>query len=93
MHPLLPLEKSNVASQRLKKIICGTSDSPIDTEWNSESLQVLYSTVMSLACRTTPGLSFDVCHWVDGSPFNLNLYQMLLDVLFDNEGFVVEEID
>ncbi|KAK8948006.1 hypothetical protein KSP40_PGU012560 [Platanthera guangdongensis] len=93
LHPLLPLEKSNVASQSLKKIIRGISDSPIDTGRNSESMQVLRSTVMSLACRITPGLSFDICHWADDSPFNLNFYQMLSDVLFDNERSVVEEID
>ncbi|KAK8949233.1 hypothetical protein KSP39_PZI005546 [Platanthera zijinensis] len=93
LHPLLPLEKSDVASQKLRKIIRGASDSPIDTGRNSESMQVLRSTVVSLACRTTPGLSSDACHWADGSPFNLNLYLMLLEVLFDNEGSIVEEID
>ncbi|KAH0453897.1 hypothetical protein IEQ34_018221 [Dendrobium chrysotoxum] len=94
LHPFIPLEKSDIASQRLKQIIRGASENPIDTGKNSESMQVLRSAVMSLAYRTTPGFSSDVCHWADGSPLNLNLYQMLLDALFDyGEGSIVEEID
>ncbi|XP_020579935.1 uncharacterized protein LOC110024356 [Phalaenopsis equestris] len=94
LHPFVPLEKSDGSSQRLRHIIRGASENPIETGKNSESMQALRSTVMSLAYRTTPGSSCDACHWADGSPLNLNLYQMLLETLFDYvEGSIVEEID
>ncbi|CAL9186990.1 unnamed protein product [Musa hybrid cultivar] len=94
VHPLLPLEKSDTASQRLRQIIRGASGKPIETGRNSESMQVLRSAVMSIACRSPDGSS-DFCHWADGFPLNLHLYQMLLEACFDDseDGSIIDEID
>ncbi|KAJ4951979.1 hypothetical protein NE237_028811 [Protea cynaroides] len=94
-HPLLPLDKSDTAPQRLRQIIHGASERPIETGKNNESMQVLRSTVMSLACRSFNGSVAETCHWADGYPFNLRLYQMLLEACFDaNEGTtVIDDVD
>lgn len=92
-HPLVPLNKSDVSAQRLRQIIRGAYDRPLETGKNSESMQSLRSAVMSLAGRSHDGTS-DGCHWADGFPLNLHLYQMLVEACFDNEdGTVVDEID
>lgn len=94
LHPLMALDKSDVASQRLNQIIRGASARPIETGKNSESMQVLRSAVMSLASRSTDGFSSDAYHWADGSPLNLHLYHMLLEACFDyEEGSIIDEID
>ncbi|XWS72533.1 hypothetical protein CRYUN_Cryun02cG0048100 [Craigia yunnanensis] len=94
LHPRVPLDKSNNASQRLRKIIYAALDSPIETGKNNESLQVLRTAVMSLASRSDGSLS-DSCHWADGIPLNLRLYEMLLETCFDinDETSIVEEVD
>ncbi|XP_072977774.1 protein unc-13 homolog [Typha angustifolia] len=95
LHPLVPLEKSDASAQRLRQIIRGASDRPLETGRNSESMQVLRTAVMSLAYRSLDGSSSDACHWADGFPLNLHLYQMLLEACFDNseEGSIIDEID
>ncbi|XP_057478362.1 LOW QUALITY PROTEIN: protein unc-13 homolog [Actinidia eriantha] len=95
MHPLVLLDKSNTASQRLRKIIHGALDRPIETGRNNESMQILRSAVMSLASRSSDGFLAESCHWADGSPLNLRLYEMLLEALFDvnDEVSIVEEVD
>ncbi|KAG1346611.1 protein unc-13 [Cocos nucifera] len=95
LHPFRPLEKSDVSSQRLRQIIRGASERPLETGRNSESMQVLRSAVMALACKTSDGSASDTCHWADGFPLNLHLYQMLLEACFDNseEGSIIDEID
>ncbi|XP_062200089.1 protein unc-13 homolog [Phragmites australis] len=93
VHPLVPLNKSDVSAQRLRQIIRGAYDRPLETGKNSESMQVIRSSVMSLAGRSHDGTS-DGCHWADGFPLNLHLYQMLVEACFDNDdGTVVDEID
>ncbi|KAG8049620.1 hypothetical protein GUJ93_ZPchr0009g1125 [Zizania palustris] len=93
VHPLVPLNKSDVSAQRLRQIIRGAYDRPLETGKNSESMQVLRSAVMSLAGRSHDGTS-DGCHWADGFPLDLHLYQMLVEACFDNDdGTVVDEID
>lgn len=95
LHPRFTPEKSDPASQRLRQIIRGASERPLETGKNSESMQVLRSAVMSLACRSSDGSGYDTCHWADGSPLNLHLYQKLLEACFDSseEGSIIEEID
>ncbi|KAJ6823985.1 uncharacterized protein M6B38_130005 [Iris pallida] len=95
VHPSVPLEKSDIASQRLRQFIHGASERPIETGRNSESMQVLRNSVMTLACRSSDGFASDTCHWADGFPLNLYLYQMLLEACFDSteEGSIIEEID
>ncbi|XWS70317.1 hypothetical protein CRYUN_Cryun03dG0037600 [Craigia yunnanensis] len=57
-------------------------------------MQVLRSAVISLASRSDGSLS-DSCHWADGIPLNLRLYEMLLETCFDinDETSIVEEVD
>lgn len=95
LHPHLPLDKSNSAAQRLRQIIHGALDKPIETGKNNESMQVLRSAVSSLANRSYDGSSFDSCHWADGIPFNLRLYEMLLQSCFDvnDESSIIDEFD
>ncbi|XP_042511298.1 protein unc-13 homolog isoform X1 [Macadamia integrifolia] len=95
LHPHLPPDKSDAASQRLRQIIRGASERLIETGKNNESMQVLRTTVMSLACRSFDGSVSETCHWADGFPFNLRLYQMLLEACFDanEETSVIEEVD
>lgn len=90
-HPNLPLEKSNTASQQLRHIL----DRPIDTGRHSESMQALRLAVTSLACRSFDGSHSEICHWADGVPLNLRLYQIFLEACFDlNESTsVIEEVD
>ncbi|KAI5586365.1 hypothetical protein BDE02_06G208100 [Populus trichocarpa] len=94
LHPHVPLDKSNPTSQRLRQIIQGAMDRPIETGKNNESMQVLRSAVMSLASRSDGSLS-EICHWADGIPLNLRLYEMLLQACFDvnDETSVIDEID
>ncbi|KAL4342403.1 hypothetical protein GQ457_08G003890 [Hibiscus cannabinus] len=94
LHPRVPLDKSNNASQRLRQIIHAALDRPIETGKNNESMQVLRTAVMSLASRSDGSLS-DSCHWADGIPLNLRLYEILLETCFDiNDGTsIIEEVD
>ncbi|MFQ6638534.1 hypothetical protein Gotur_014654, partial [Gossypium turneri] len=94
LHPRVSLGKSNNASQRLRQIIHAALDRPIETGKNNESMQVLRSAVMSLASRSDGSFS-DSCHWADGIPLNLRLYEMLLETCFDinDETSIVEEVD
>lgn len=93
-HPHFPVEKSDVASQQLRRIIHGALGRPLETGIHSESMQALRSAAMAVACRSSDGSVADRCHWADGIPLNLHLYQMLLEACFDGEdGSAVEEID
>ncbi|KAJ8643235.1 hypothetical protein MRB53_004983 [Persea americana] len=95
LHPHLPVENSDPSVQRLRQIIHGAFERPLETGRNSESMQVLRSAVMSLACKSSDGSAFDTYHWADGYPLNLRLYQMLLEACFDNneETSIIEEVD
>ncbi|RDX61180.1 hypothetical protein CR513_60613, partial [Mucuna pruriens] len=93
LHPHVPVDKSNSAAQRLRQIVHAALDKPIETGKNTESMQVLRSAVMSLANRSYDGS--DSCHWADGIPLNLRLYEMLLQSCFDanDESSIIEEFD
>ncbi|GKV06681.1 hypothetical protein SLEP1_g18540 [Rubroshorea leprosula] len=95
LHPHMPPDKNNTAPQRLRQIIQGALERPLDTGKNSESMQALRSVVMSLACRTFDGSVSETCHWADGFPLNLRLYQILLEACFDvnDEASVIDEVD
>ncbi|KAJ7958818.1 Retinol dehydrogenase 13 [Quillaja saponaria] len=95
LHPHMPLDKSNTAAQRLQQIIHGALDRPIETGKNNESMQVLRNAVMSLSRRSYDGSLYDSCHWADGIPLNLRLYEMLLESCFDptDETSILEEVD
>ncbi|KAJ1268127.1 hypothetical protein BS78_07G113100 [Paspalum vaginatum] len=93
VHPLVPLKKSNISAKIMRQIIHEAYDGQLETGRNSESMQRLRSTVLSLACRSLDETS-DECHWADGFPLNLHIYNMLVEACFDAEdGTVVNEID
>lgn len=94
LHPRVPLDKSNVTAQRLRQIINGALERPIETGRNNEAMQVLRSAVVSLASRSDGSLN-EGCHWADGFPFNLRLYEFLLEACFDTncETAIIEEVD
>lgn len=95
LHPHLPLSKSDTTPQRLRKLIRAALENPRESERNGEAVQLLRSNVMSLACRSFDGSASETCHWADGFPFNLRLYQMLLEACFDvnDETSMIEEVD
>lgn len=96
LHPHVPLSKSDKSVQQLKQIIRSGLERPLDTGKITGESQNLRSVVMSLATRTNnDGIGPDTCHWADGFPLNLRIYQMLLESCFDvnDELSVVEEVD
>ncbi|XP_073285335.1 protein unc-13 homolog [Primulina huaijiensis] len=94
LHPHTALDKANTSAQRLRQIIQGAFNKPLETGRNNESMQVLRTTATVLAGRTSDG-SLDSCHWADGYPLNTRLYEMLLEACFDinDETSIVEEVD
>ncbi|CAM8960458.1 unnamed protein product [Rhodiola kirilowii] len=93
--PYLSVDKSDPSVQGLQKIIQGALESPIDTGKYSETMQVVRNLVLSLATRTFDGSFSDTCHWADGTPLNLRLYQVLLEACFDSseDTSIIEEAD
>ncbi|XP_023743121.1 protein unc-13 homolog [Lactuca sativa] len=94
LHPHIPLPPSNTSSQRLKQIIHNALEKPIETGRNNESMQVLRSAVTTLSNRSTDGQT-ESCHWADGFPLNLRIYEILLEAIFDgnDESSIIEEVD
>eukprot|EP00252_Welwitschia_mirabilis_P018278 TRINITY_DN4060_c0_g1_i1.p1 TRINITY_DN4060_c0_g1~~TRINITY_DN4060_c0_g1_i1.p1 ORF type:complete len:963 (-),score=237.41 TRINITY_DN4060_c0_g1_i1:241-3129(-) len=94
-HPAVPLERSNDAARRLRKLIREIEDGLIETGKNSEPMQALRSAVMTLASRSPDGNDTEICHWADGVPLNFCLYQTFLRALFDSaeETAVIDEVD
>ncbi|XP_057968480.1 protein unc-13 homolog [Malania oleifera] len=94
-HPYLPLDKTDSSSQRLQQIIHEALEKPMETGKSHESMQALRTTVMSLACRSFDGSVTETCHWADGFPLNLQLYQILLEACFDanDPTSIIEEVD
>ncbi|KAL8149233.1 hypothetical protein AgCh_006297 [Apium graveolens] len=94
-HPHMPLDKTSTSTQKLREIIDRGLEKSIDTRRHSETMQALWNNVMSLACRSFDGSVSDICHWADGVPFNLRLYQTLLESCFDIDKTtsVIEEVD
>ncbi|KAF7807123.1 protein unc-13-like protein [Senna tora] len=95
IHPLIPIEKSNPLTIRLKEIIHSAEAKPLDTNKTSDTMRVLCNSVVSLSWRTTSGAPTDVCHWADGFPVNIQLYISLLQSIFDirDETQVLDEVD
>ena len=95
LHPRLPLDEADTHALRLRHTISTSLEKPMDIGNNSESMQALRSVVMSLASRSSDGSVPETCHWADGFPLNLKIYQTLLEACFDNheETCVIEEVD
>lgn len=65
VHPLIPLEKSNMFATRLQDIIKASESRAIDTGKNSDTMRTLCNSVVSLAWRSASGTTpTDACHWV-----------------------------
>nr|KYP61653.1 hypothetical protein KK1_016161 [Cajanus cajan] len=95
LHPSLPLDKADTCALRLQHIIHEGLEKPMDIGKDSESMHALRSVVLSLAWRALEGPVPETCHWADGFPLNLRIYQTLLEACFDNhdETCVIEEVD
>ncbi|KAA8527798.1 hypothetical protein F0562_035333 [Nyssa sinensis] len=95
LHPSIPLDKSNTFAMRLREFIRACETKPIDTGKNSESMRTLCNCVVSLSWRSPDGSPTDVCHWADGFPLNVHIYNVLLHSIFDlkDETLVLDEID
>lgn len=95
LHPRLPLEKADDAPKRFRQIVRGAMEKPIDAGRNFEIIQDLRSIVLSLACRSFGESVPGMCHWADGFPLNLRLYQTLLEACFDanDATSIIEEVD
>lgn len=93
--PSIPLDKSDASAAKLRDIINSADGKPIDTGKNSETMRALCSSVVSLAWRCADGGSTDVCHWADGYPLNVEIYNTLLQAIFDlkEETLVFDEVD
>ncbi|XP_057864500.2 protein unc-13 homolog [Cryptomeria japonica] len=95
VHPYVPLKHSSIAAVRLREIIRGADDKPIEMGKDSETMQELHNLVVESVCRSNDGTSSKFFHWVDAFPLNLHLYLMLLGSCFDRtqQTTVIEEID
>jgi hypothetical protein len=95
LHPHVPLNKADTSAQKLRRLIGGALEKPTDIANNGESMQTLRSLVISLSCRSSDGSVPETCHWADGFPMNLWIYQTLLEVCFDShvDTCVIEEVD
>ncbi|KAI3781783.1 hypothetical protein L2E82_11807 [Cichorium intybus] len=95
LHPKLPLDRKDPSAQKLRQIIRAAHERPMETGKHSEAVQTLRTITMQLACRSSDDYAPDACHWADGPPLNLRLYQILLQALFDVEEptSMIEEVD
>ncbi|VFQ67085.1 unnamed protein product [Cuscuta campestris] len=95
LHPSLPLLHTDSQFLQLSEIIHGAMITPIDTGKYSNSMQGLRNVVLSLASRSFDGSVSQVCHWADGIPLNLRLYEKLLEACFevDDATTIIEEVD
>ncbi|XP_078428194.1 protein unc-13 homolog [Wolffia australiana] len=93
LHPHLLSDQSDFPFRQLQRIIHTALDAGISSGSIPESLQ---SSAMVIATKSPSrsGAEFDTCHWADGLPLNLHLYQILLESCFDSKsGSVVDEAD
>lgn len=94
-HPHFPLDKTDNAPQKLQQIIREALEKPMEIGKQSESMQILRNAVFSLAFRASDGSMSETCHWADGVPFNLRLYEALLEACFylNEPTSLIEELD
>ncbi|XP_071722432.1 protein unc-13 homolog isoform X1 [Rutidosis leptorrhynchoides] len=95
LYPHVPLEKDDNAPRRLQQIVRSGMEKSLDTGKVSESMQNLRTVVMTLSSRSFDGSAAEICHWADGFPLNLWIYQMLLEACFDvnDDTLLIEEVD
>ncbi|CAI9293279.1 unnamed protein product [Lactuca saligna] len=95
LHPKIPIDKKDSSAQQLSKIIHTAYEHHMVTGKHSEEVKTLRGITNQLACRSFHGDDSEMCHWADGIPLNLRLYQFLLESLFDIETptIIINEID
>ena len=95
LYPSITVEKNNTFATRLGDIVRSCESKPLDTGKNSDTMRTLTNSAVSLAWRGPNGIPTDVCHWADGFPFNIHLYNSLLQAIFDirDETLVLDEVD
>ncbi|XP_027344230.1 protein unc-13 homolog isoform X2 [Abrus precatorius] len=95
LHPLLPLDRKDICALRMQHIIHVGLEKPMEIGKDNEAMQTLRSVVMSLAWRSFDESVPQTCHWADGFPLNLRIYQTLLEACFDNhdDTWVIDEVD
>nr|GEU35786.1 hypothetical protein [Tanacetum cinerariifolium] len=95
LHPRIPLDKKELHARQLSKIIHGAYECPMVTGKDSEEVENLRAVALPLALRSFYGDCSDTCHWADGVPLNLRLYQVLLEALFniDKPSVIINEVD
>ncbi|KAK4427843.1 protein unc-13 [Sesamum alatum] len=95
LHPSIPLDKSDTSAVKLRQIIQASEAKVIDTGKNSETMRALCNCVVSLSWRSPDGGTTDICHWADGYPLNVEIYNALLHSVFDakDETLVLDEVD
>ncbi|KAG8369882.1 hypothetical protein BUALT_Bualt14G0059700 [Buddleja alternifolia] len=94
-HPSIPLHKSDTNADKFRDIIQASATKAIDTGKNSDTMRTLCNCIVSLAWRSPDGGATDVCHWADGYPLNVQIYNSLLTSVFDlkDETLVLDEVD
>ncbi|MED6184734.1 hypothetical protein PIB30_050407 [Stylosanthes scabra] len=87
--------QADTSAQRLRRIIREAFEKPMDLGKTGESMENFRNVVISLAFRSFDGSVPETCHWADGFPLNLWIYQTLLGSCFDihEETSVIEEVD
>eukprot|EP00850_Spirogloea_muscicola_P002022 SM000007S20982 [mRNA] locus=s7:1389264:1394487:+ [translate_table: standard] len=93
--PLLKGQGSDPVVTRLKQLLNQLQHHDADLQ-NAELMQSLRAAAMTRAERPAPGdAREDVCHWADGFPLNIYLYEMLLRSCFDllEDGVLIDEVD
>ncbi|GJV77912.1 protein unc-13 homolog isoform X1 [Tanacetum coccineum] len=95
LHPRIPLDKKELHARQLSEIIFGAYECPMVTGKDSEEVETLRAVALPLALRSFYGNCSDACHWADGVPLNLRLYQVLLEALFDVDrpSVIINEVD
>ncbi|KAI6693652.1 hypothetical protein NL676_021362 [Syzygium grande] len=95
LHLPILLKKSNMFKVCLREIIQAGKKMTMDIGENSDTMQSLGNSVVSLSWQSANGTPIDVCHRVDRFPLYIHLYMTLLKSIFDNrdETLVLDEVD
>ncbi|KAJ7566063.1 hypothetical protein O6H91_02G086600 [Diphasiastrum complanatum] len=95
-HPKVALSGADIDWQRLKQLFKEFNEKSVERSKGDKSMQTLRNGIVELACRAGENETDEgVCHWADGFPLNVHLYQMLVASCFDslNESAVIDEIE
>ncbi|KAK7398981.1 hypothetical protein VNO78_10156 [Psophocarpus tetragonolobus] len=95
LHPRLPLDKEDNSALRLHHLIRRSLQNPILIVKDTQSMHALRTLSLSLASRSFDSSLPQTCHWADGFPLNLLIYQTLLEACFDNHQptCLIPEVD